>query len=132
MKEFETTARIRLFDTDASGIAHYVMIQRFFEMGEQEALRPLNVKLGDPRRGGIHLPRVHVEITYHQPLYTDDCIRIVTACTRIGKTSLTWQQELCRGGTRCASGLVTAVLVDAHTHKPMVIPSRWRVALCPP
>ncbi len=129
MKEFETSTRVTLFDTDASGIAHFLKIQRFFEVGEQEVLRPLNIKLGDPTHGGIHFPRVHVDVTYHQPLYVDDMITIVTRCSHIGRTSLTWQHRIMREGSCCVEGLVTAVLIDASTSAPGPIPEGWRVYL---
>ncbi len=126
MKVFETLERVALCDTDASGIVHFMFVLRFFEVGEREAFRSLGIKVGDPAHSGIHLPRVHVEISYHCPLFADDLITIRTNCERIGRTSMVWHHQIFREDTVCASGTMTVVLVDPQTTQPIEIPQHWR------
>lgn len=126
MRVFETVDRVALCDTDASGIVHFMFVLRFFKIGEREAFRMLDVKVGDPARSGIHLPRVHVEISYHHPLFADDLITIQTQCRRIGRTFMEWHHQLLPDGVSCVSGTMTVVLVDPETQRPVMIPEEWR------
>ncbi|WP_028963310.1 acyl-CoA thioesterase [Sulfobacillus thermosulfidooxidans] len=126
MKIFSVEERVSFFETDASGIVHFMFVLRYFEIGEREALRMAGIKVGDPGRGGVHIPRVHVEVNYHHPLFYDDQIEVRTLCERIGRTSLTWHHEIYRGDERCVSGTMITVLLNKETGLPQPIPCQWR------
>ena len=125
---FCVAERVAFFETDASGIIHFMFVLRYFEVGEREALRTAGIKVGDPSRGGEHLPRVHVDVEYHRPLFYDDPIEIRTQCHHIGRTSITWHHDIYRADERCVSGTMTTVLIDREG-RPQVVPNSWRRSL---
>lgn len=129
MKTFVTPERVAFFETDASGIIHFMFALRYFEIGEREAMRSVDVKIGDVNRGGREFPRVHLGCDYHHPLYYDDEIEIHTTCKSIGNTSLTWGHEIYRGNELCISGELKVVLVSSKTYRPERIPDEWRRVL---
>ncbi|WP_026963128.1 acyl-CoA thioesterase [Alicyclobacillus herbarius] len=129
MKTFIVRERVAFCETDASGIMHFASPLRYFEIGEREAMRSINVRAGDSRRGGMELPRVNLTCQYHQPLYYDDEIEIHSTCTCIRNSSMIWQHEIYRDGELCVSGQLTCVHVDKDTRRPVRIPDEWRIGL---
>jgi acyl-CoA thioester hydrolase len=125
MKTFVVRERVNFFETDAEGMLHFMFALRLFEVGEREAMRQVGVKVGDARRGGRELPRVHVECDYHQRLYYDDEVEVHTTCKAIGNTSLLWEFRVYRENELCISGSVKTVLV-ARDGRPERVPDEWR------
>lgn len=132
MPTFVTRERVAFTETDAAGIMHFSTAMRFFEIGEREALRGLGVRVGDARRGGQELPRLHVNCDYRQPLYYDDEIEIRTECLKIGNSSVLWQFHIYRDEELCIFGQMTVCTIDTVSRRPIRVPDSWREYLLAP
>jgi acyl-CoA thioesterase FadM len=120
--------RIRWADADAARRLHFPRIFEYFEDGEAELWRSLNLPLGGQR--GYDLPRVHVECEFRKvlPLYAPFWLRV--SIGKVGRTSIRYDyqgfadencQELALAGT------MTVVFVQ--NGKAVEIPAELRAIL---
>lgn len=128
MKTFVTRDRIAFYETDASGIIHFMFALRLFELGEREAMREAGIKIGDSRRGGHEFPRVHLSCDYHSRLFYDDLVEVQTTCLNIGNSSILWGFKIYREDELCLSGEMKVVSLNEKGH-PQRVPDEWRKKL---
>ena len=92
--------RIEWPDTDASGNYHNTAAFRFIEVAETALLERLGML--DDIYG--RLPRRHVEADFLQPLVFRDLVDITLSVASVGRTSVTYDFELCRAGEPAVRG----------------------------
>lgn len=100
--------RIEWSDTDASGAYHNTAAFRLMESAETALVQRLGF-LDDVY--GRH-PRVHVEVDFMRPLWFRDLVDVTISVARVGRTSVTYEAEIARGGEVCVRGRLVAVLLD--------------------
>ena len=91
-------------DTDAAGHYHHSSVIRWVEAAESE----LHLALGLPELFG-HVPRVHYEVDYLERLWFRDRVSIELRIAEVGRTSLLYDFEVCRGETPAARGRLVCV-----------------------
>lgn len=135
---FITQERMAFGDTDASGLAHFAALLRFFEIGEKEALRQLELIRPPYRRPSdaesddeetLIFPRVHVSCDYKSGAHADDLLTIVTTVPRIGRSSITWGIVLKHEDDVVAEGQMITVCVDPSSGRSVPLPKELREAL---
>jgi acyl-CoA thioester hydrolase len=117
--------RIEWPDTDASGNYHNTAAFRFIEVAETALLERLGML--DDVYG--RLPRRHVEADFLQPLVFRDLVDITLSVSAVGRTSVTYDFELCRAGEPAVRGRAVAVLLSQVRGEPVPWPDEYRARL---
>jgi acyl-CoA thioester hydrolase len=104
--EHTETVRVGRSDIDAAGYLQAAAPFRWAEIAEFGLMRRLGVL--DPAR----YPRRHVVTELHRPLVFDDVVDVRLWVAGIGRTSVTFSWEGCKGGERCFDGRHVVVRVD--------------------
>ncbi len=94
-------------DTDAAGHYHHSSVIRWVEAAESE----LHLALGLPELFG-QVPRVHYEVDYLERLWFRDQVVVELRIAEVGRTSLVYDFEVCRGETPAARGRLVCVQSD--------------------
>lgn len=110
MAAFRTRRRVEFADTDLEGMVHFARYLVYMETAEHELLATAGVTVAADAGGRRwSWPRVRVECDYLAPLAFGDEVEIAVAVAKRGKSSVTYEHELTRGGEPVARGKVTAV-----------------------
>ncbi len=112
--------RVYYEDTDAGGVVYYANYLKFFERGRTEWLRAL----GMDQRALAAQERVifvvrRADVAYHRPARLDDRIRVHTAVTDIGASTLLFAQEARRDEELLATAGIQVCAVHPETFKPV-------------
>jgi acyl-CoA thioester hydrolase len=135
MHEYRTRRRIEFSDTDAGGLVHFARFFVFMEIAEHELLRALGANAGAERQADGRLigwPRVASSCEFLSPARFGDELEVHVQVARVGRTSLTFDFALSRGGTPVALGRTTtvcAVLDAPQGIQPIPIPAALRARL---
>ena len=75
---------------------------------------------------GVILADVH--ITYLEPIYFGQNIKVGVHIARLGNKSMTWKQNIVDAdtGSELAKGEVVMVAYDYHAGKTIPIPDEWK------
>ena len=124
--------RVRWYETDAAGVAHFTQFFVYCENLEKELLYSTTINLWEiEERYGIWIPRVHVECEYKYPLYFHDEYRVDLTDIELGNSSIKFKYEIhnLTHGKLSAKCLITLVTVDKNMNKPVNIPVELRERL---
>ena len=125
--KYSALTRVGFSDTDAQGIVYYGRYLPYFDTARVEYHRHL----------GLLLPTVDQEqqpvmrattIEYHAPARFDDLIEVFIRVSRIGRTSITFDNAAYRvdDDVLMVTATQTLVLVDLEERKPWPIPDPYR------
>ncbi len=119
--------RVRLSDTDSSGLIYYGAVSAWLTRAQAELYLALGLH---PRGLGPWpiTPVVNATIDYHAQLGLADPYELRTWVAEAGTTSLTIAFEITRGTTRCVSARLTHVHLDPDTHRPAPLPPELAAA----
>lgn len=120
---FSIKRLIEFRDTDAAGIVHFSVYFNLMEVAEHALLRSMGMSVFLEHEGrDLSWPRVSVACDYQAPLRFEDEVEIGVTIARLGGKSITYEFELRKEETICATGSVTAVccLIE-HGGKPRPI-----------
>jgi 4-hydroxybenzoyl-CoA thioesterase/acyl-CoA thioester hydrolase len=110
MHDFHTRRRIEFSDTDMAGICHFARFFIFMETAEHEFLGALGTSVATEEEGHrIGWPRVAATCDYLAPARFGDVLDLHVKVARKGRTSITWEHEISREGTRICRGRITSV-----------------------
>lgn len=127
MPDFFWNVRVYYEDTDAGGIVYYANYLKFMERARTEWLRALGVDQVELMRAEqLMFVVISAELQYHKPARFDD--ELCVSCRVLGttRTSVTFEQEICRGGSGgelLVSGRLRAACVDSSRLRPKAIPT---------
>ena len=107
-------------DTDASGLIHYGIITRYFELAEQGLYRLLfnGWNVNDLP---CLLPRVHCEYDLKETLKYGDYIEISATIEKLGTASVHFRYSITRlsDAVECITGRIVAVAFDGERSVPL-------------
>jgi 2-aminobenzoate-CoA ligase len=98
--------RIEWSDTDASGHWHNTAAFRMIEWAETALLERLGIL--DDVYG--HLPRVHISADFKSLLAHRDLLDITLSVAEVGRSSVTYDFTIERGGRECVRAVVVTAL----------------------
>ena len=120
---FTWTIRVYYEDTDAGGIVFYANYLKYFERARTEWLRALAINQQEliEQHGAMFVVK-NVSIDYHAPAKLDDVITLSLSIEKLGRASVQFTQQACRGDTALASARVKVGCVDRAALKPRPLP----------
>jgi len=122
--------RVRYEETDTMQVVHYSKYLVYFEAGRIELLRSLGLVYRELERDGLLIPVVKAVAEYHAPARFDDEIMVRTWISKVGTSSIRFDNEITRlpeNELLCA-GHTVHVLVDKGG-KPIKVPQEIRKRL---
>lgn len=122
---------IRYGDLDPQGHVNNAKYLTYFEQARIEYV----IELGLFARGqsfldlGVILADIH--ITFLEPVYFGQKIKVGVRASRLGLKSMTWEQNVVDAdtGRELAKGEVVMVAYDYHAIKTIPIPQEWRARM---
>ena len=90
----EIRVRVRYADTDTMHVVYYANFFVWFESGRIELLRSRGIVYRDIEALGIFFPVVEAHANYKAPARFDDELFVRTRITKIGETSMRFENEV--------------------------------------
>jgi YbgC/YbaW family acyl-CoA thioester hydrolase len=127
---FEIRERVRLSDTDASGIIQHGAFVRLADLAETEFFRALGFASARFGELGVMLPRVHVEFDFFRPARCDDelALRVSVAGVGVHSYRLAVEIVLVEHDVLVAEATIVAACVD-HARRSVPLPDAFAAAL---
>lgn len=123
MLDFTWQARVYYEDTDSGGVVYYANYLKFLERARTEWLRALGFaqsRLRDEEQK-IFVVR-QVSIDYLKPAVFDDLLEITVKAAKIGRASLTLEQQILRQSTLLCRASVQIACVNSQNFRPQSLP----------
>ena len=119
---------IRYGDLDPQGHVNNTKHLTYFEQGRVAHLIELGLFTKDQSFMEIGIILADVHITYREPIYFGQNIKVGVRAAKLGNKSMTWEQNIVDVETdkELAKGEVILVMYDYHTEKTIPIPHEWR------
>lgn len=132
MTPFAHAVDVRYFEADQQGVVFNMWYLAWFEDARNALLRHAGFSLHDLLASGHDIQVVHVEIDWHGPVRWPEDVEIVTTIGAIGRTSVTFDFTVCRGGgAAAATGRTVYVITDLGASEKRPVPQPLRDALAP-
>jgi acyl-CoA thioester hydrolase len=126
VEPFLFPVRVYWEDTDAGGVVYYARYLHFLERARSEWLRVLGIdQLRLQREERLQFVVVEANIRYHRPAKFDDELVVSAALQELRRASVTFAQEIRRGGAGgelLVSATVRAACLAADSLKPRPLP----------
>lgn len=123
---FVWPVRIYWEDTDAGGIVYYANYLKFMERARTEWLRAAGIEqLPLKEQYGLMFVVVDIEARYRQPARYGDELLVTCAVVERRRASLTFEQQVYRGGLQgelLVAGKVRVACLDAVNLAPTALP----------
>ncbi|OQW94866.1 MAG: tol-pal system-associated acyl-CoA thioesterase [Beggiatoa sp. IS2] len=118
MGEFIWPVRVYYEDVDIGGIVYHANYLKFIERTRTEWSR--NIGLEQIQQQSILVIR-QINIDFLKPAVLHDELQIAVRLMSLGRTSITLQQDVCRGGEILCTAAVKMVCVDRISLRPQVL-----------
>ena len=128
--EHEIRLRVRYEETDAMRVVHYSKYFIWFEAGRVELLRSVGIQFKDFEKKGMLFPVVEEVANDKTPARFDDEILVKTKISKIGNTSIRFENQVIKipQQSLICEGHTVHVLTDTDG-RPMRIPDDLRAGL---
>jgi acyl-CoA thioester hydrolase len=124
MIEHKTKVRVRYSETDQMGYVYYGKFAEYFEIGRAELIRAMGISYKEVEARGILMPVSSFEIRYHQPVYYDELLQIVTLVSELPSSRFTTECKVYNEkGALAVSGKVVLAFIDKSRMRPVRAPS---------
>lgn len=120
---FWTEEKLRIQDTDLNGHVNNASIAALCEAGRGEIISAV---AGVPRERSLGSALRRVTIEYLAEVHYPGTVRIGSAISKVGNTSIIIAQSLFEGGQRFATAESVIVFIDRETRRPAPLPAAWR------
>jgi YbgC/YbaW family acyl-CoA thioester hydrolase len=125
---FYHPVEVRYGDLDPQGHVNNAKHLTYFEQARVAYMVALGLFTKDQSfmEMGVILADVH--ITYFEPIYFGQDIKVGVRTVKIGNKSMTWEQNIvdAETGKEVAKGEVVIVTYDYRQEKTISIPEKWR------
>lgn len=123
---FWTREKLRNADTDLQGHVNNAVLASLFEAGRIEVLR--NPRMEDTFRKSV-IVVARLLINFRKELFYPGEVSVGSRVSRIGRSSLDFQQTIFAANGEVATAEATCVLLDKINRKPMEVPEAVRAVL---
>ena len=115
-------------DLDPQGHVNNAKHLTYFEQARIAYMIELGLFTKDQSFMEIGVILADVHITYHEPIYFGEQIKVGVHISKLGNKSMTWEQNIVDAdtGRELAKGEVVMVTYDYRTGKTINIPHEWR------
>ena len=119
---------VRYGDLDPQGHVNNAKHLTYFEQGRVAYMIELGLFTKDQSFMEVGVILADVHITYHEPIYFGQQIKVGVHAAKLGNKSMTWEQNIRDVDTHqeLAKGEVVMVTYDYHAEKTISIPHEWR------
>jgi acyl-CoA thioester hydrolase len=119
---------VRYGDLDPQGHVNNAKHLTFFEQARIQYMIELGLFTKDQSFMEIGVILADVHITYLEPIYFGQRIKVGVHAARLGNKSMTWEQNIvdAESGKEIAKGEVVMVTYDYRQEKTIPIPQEWR------
>jgi len=119
---------VRYGDLDPQGHVNNAKHLTYFEQARIAYMIELGLFTKDQSFMEIGVILADVHITYHEPIYFGEQIKVGVHISKLGNKSMTWEQNIVDAdtGRELAKGEVVMVTYDYRTGKTINIPHEWR------
>jgi len=118
--------RVAWNETDAAGHNHFTAVFRWLEEAEHSLLRAIGAATAMIAR----IPRVHIDVDYHDRLYFGEVIDVRVGVVRVGTSSCAFEFEVLKAdGVRAISGNYVIVHASSTASGAAPWPAAMREAL---
>ena len=115
MPSFEIFVRVRYAETDAMGVVHHSRYFVWLELARVEWLKSLGIDYRKMETEGFFLPVVQADLSYKQPAFFDDELRIVLhPSEEYQRARFTLSYEIFRASTLIAKGFTVHAFINAQ------------------
>ncbi len=122
-QKFSLPVRVYYQDTDAGGVVYHATHLHFLERARYEWLRQLGYGVHEvlsTYRAQFMIRSLEIE--YFKPAILDDLLQITVAVIDMGRSRISFSQEILCQETILVKATVRAVCVDTESLKPVRIP----------
>ena len=119
---------VRYGDLDPQGHVNNAKHLTYFEQARIQYMIELGLFAQDQSFMKIGVILADVHITYHEPVYFGQNIKVGVHVAKMGNKSMTWEQNIvdAPSGREIARGQVVVVAYDYEAAKTISIPPKWR------
>jgi len=119
---------VRYGDLDPQGHVNNAKHLTYFEQARIQYMIQLGLFTKDQSFMKIGVILADVHITYFEPIYFGQNIKVGVHVARFGSKSMTWEQNIVDAdtGKELAKGEVVIVTYDYKEEKTIPIPQEWR------
>lgn len=115
MQSFEISLRVRYAETDAMGVVHHSRYFVWLELARVEWLKSLGIDYRKMETEGFFLPVVQADLSYKQPAFFDDELRIVLCPSEeYQRARFTLSYEIFRDSTLIAKGFTVHAFINTQ------------------
>jgi acyl-CoA thioester hydrolase len=119
-----TEIQVRFSDTDALGHLNNTAYALYAEQGRVDFLDRF-------RSEGVYLILAHISLDFLRQVRFRDSVYVLTRVAKLGRTSITLEQEIYGNDALAARVRSVVVLFDYDAQKPVPVPDEVRVQLGP-
>jgi acyl-CoA thioester hydrolase len=125
---FYHPVEVRYGDLDPQGHVNNAKHLTYFEQARIAYLIELGLFSKDQSFMEIGVILADLHITYLEPVYFGQHIKVGVHVAKLGNKSMTWEQNIVDGVTdrQIAKGVIIMVTYDYGTGKTIPIPQEWR------
>ena len=119
---------VRYGDLDPQGHVNNAKYLTYFEQARVTYWTNLGIFTKDQSFMELGVILADVHITYLEPIYFGQNIKVGVRVTRLGNKSMTWEQNVVdtETGRELAKGEVAVIAYDYKQGKTISIPQEWR------
>ena len=119
---------VRYGDLDPQGHVNNAKFLTYFEQARVQYMIELGLFTRDQSFMKIGVIIADIHITYFEPIYFGQNIKVGVRAVRFGNKSMTWEQNVVDevSGKEVAKGEVVIVTYDYKEEKTISIPQEWR------
>ena len=119
---------VRYGDLDPQGHVNNAKHLTYFEQARIQYMIELGLFTKDQSFMNIGVIIADVHITYFEPIYFGQNIKVGVHAVKIGNKSMTWEQNIvdADSGKELAKGEVIIVTYDYKEEKTISIPQEWK------
>lgn len=129
MEPFRTEIQVRFNDTDALGHLNNTSYALYAEQGRVEFMDSFRAEGVFPE--GVFVILARLELDFLKQVRYRDSVHVLTRVAKLGRTSLTLDQEVYGNGDLAARVRSVVVVFDYQAQQPTPIPERARELLAP-
>jgi acyl-CoA thioester hydrolase len=125
---FHHPIEVRYGDLDPQGHVNNAKHLTYFEQARVAYMIELGLFTKDQSFMDIGVILADVHLTYFEPIYFGQNIKVGVHAAKMGNKSMTWEQNIvdADSGRELAKGEVVIVTYDYKEEKTMSIPDLWR------